>query len=198
MAVGIASALKVFGNIIHAPRFQPAVLCAVEARRKPSVDPTAGKSCVLPFGAEKALRCVAGAAKAEAFDQIAAAIPLSAFVLVGLENARTEESEVPQSHQRTIVQLPIELASRRRVVDGIERLEVGAEREDVVARYFREMRVGERRVFGRAIRPLAIAHGAKECLVGPSADPGIEVGRQIGGIDPAERRIDPLSSGEWL
>src|SRR3569832_960986 len=119
MAVGIASALKVFGDIIHAPRFQPAVLCAVEARRKPSVDPAASKSCVLKFGAEKALRCMAGAAMAEAFDQIAAAIPLSAFVLGGLENARTEEGKVPQPHQRTIVQRPIELASRRRVIDGI-------------------------------------------------------------------------------
>ena len=71
---------------------------AARTSRRPSRRHSALAALV---GAEHVLRRVAGAAMAGALDQIAAAIPFRAFLLVGLEDAGPEEQQVPGRASRT-------------------------------------------------------------------------------------------------
>ena len=133
---------------------------------------------------------------AGALDQIAAAIPFRALLLIGHQNARLEEQPVPAAHDDAIVEGPAQLQRRRRVPDRRQRRQIGPDRQDVLAGQFREIRVGEGRVIARTVRCDAVAQRAVEIVVAPAADAGIAVGGQIGRIDAAERRIDALAPGE--
>jgi hypothetical protein len=48
----------------------------------------------------------------------------------------------------------------------------------------------------RAIRGDTVMQGAIELLAGPSADAGIPVGRDVGGIDRAERGVKGQTAGK--
>ena len=98
----------------------------------------------------------------DAFDEIAAAIPLRALVLVRLENAGPEEQEIPAPHHHAVIQRPAQLRRRRLVRKRRQRREIGADRQDVVARQFGEIRIGEGRIIARAVGRHAIAQGAVE------------------------------------
>ncbi len=152
MAVPVAAALQIFGDVGGAPRFQPAARGAVEPGREHALDHAAPERLVLLFGAERVLRRVAGAAMGEGFDEVATAIPVRTLALVRLDDSRREEQCVPGAHQHAIVERPAQLRRRRLVVDRRQRREIGADRQDVVADQFREIRVREGRVIMRPVR----------------------------------------------
>ncbi len=67
------------------------------------------------------------------------------------------------------------------------------EREDRVgvgAGDLRVVRIREGRVQMGAVRALALVHGAIEIVRRPGADAGLRVGREVGGVDVAERRLE--------
>src|SRR5579862_4470364 len=57
------------------------------------------------------------------------------------------------------------------------------------------MRVGKGRIKMPAVAMDAFAHGALEGGVRPAADAGLDVGRDVGAVDEAERRFDGAPAG---
>ena len=196
MAAAVAAALQIFGDIVHAPGFQAAARGAIQSRREHALNQATAISLAAPVGAKDVLRRMAGAAMAGAFDQIATAIPFRALLLIGHQNARLEEQPVPAAHEDAIIQRPAQLRLTRRISHRRQRRQIGPDRENVMAGQFGEIRVGEGRVIARAVARHPEAERAIKLVVAPSAEAGIGVRRQIGRIDPAKRRIDPLSPGE--
>ena len=132
----------------------------------------------------------------DALDQIAAAIPLRALLLVRHQDAGLEEQPVPAAHHDAIVERPAQLRRARRIADRRQRRQIGPDGENVLAGQFGEIRIGEGRVIARAVARHAEAQGAVEVVIAPGAEAGLAVRRQVGRIDAAERRIDPLAAGE--
>ena len=87
MAAAVAATLQILNDVVGGPRFQPAARGSVEPWRKPAAGQAAAIFQAAPVGAEDIFRRVAHAAMRDTFDEIAAAIPLRALVLVRLENA---------------------------------------------------------------------------------------------------------------
>ena len=196
MAPGVAAALQIFGDVFHAPGFQAAALGAVQPRREHAVDASAAVGLAVFVRAEQVLRRMAGAAMRDALDQIAAAIPLRALLLVRHQNAGLEEQPVPAAHHDAIVERPAQLGRTRRMAHRRQRRQIGADGENVLARQFREIRIGESRVIARTVARHAQAQSAVERVIAPGAQARLAVRRQIGRVDAAERGVDPLAPGE--
>ncbi len=113
------------------------------------------------FGVWQAPQC------ASALDQIAAAIPFRALLLVRLQNAGLEEQPVPAAHHDAIVERPAQFRRRRRVADRRQRRQIGADGENVLAGQFCEIRIGKGRVIARAVGRHAEAQRAVEIVVAP-------------------------------
>src|SRR6266446_3411202 len=103
MALAVAAALQILDDVIDAPRFEPAALRAVEPGSEPTLHQTAPESAATLVGAENVLGGVAGAAMRRARDEITAAIPFRAFLLVRLEYAGPEEQEIPGAHDDAVI-----------------------------------------------------------------------------------------------
>src|ERR1700674_4129433 len=131
MALAVAAALQIFDDVVRAPRFEPAAVGAIEPRRKPAVDQAAAKLLAALLGAEEIPGRVACAAMRGALDQIAAAIPFRALVLIRLEDAGPEEGKIPDPHQHAVVQRPTQLRGGWRVSHRRKRSEIGPDRQHV-------------------------------------------------------------------
>ena len=57
------------------------------------------------------------------------------------------------------------------------------------------MRIGKRRIKMPAVAVNAVAHGALEGGIGPCADAGLGIGRDVGAVDGAERRLEGPAAG---
>ena len=66
---------------------------------------------------------------------------------------------------------------------GIERLQIGFGCPG-------EMRVGKRRIKMSAVAMDTLAHRALESGIGPRANSGLDIRRDVGAVDDAERRLD--------
>src|SRR5207244_12032872 len=97
-------------------------------------------------GAERVPGRMAGAAMSDSLDEITAAIPFRALLLVGLEDARPEEQRIPDPHHHAVVQRPAQFWRGRLVADGCQHREIGADRQYVVPGEFSEIGGGECRV----------------------------------------------------
>ncbi len=84
------------------------------------------------------------------------------------------------------------------MADRLDRVEIGADRDDVVVRHLRIRRVRHRGIKPRAVGPHAVAHRVVELLVGPRSDAGLGVRRDVRRGDVAERRLDRATAGERL
>jgi len=133
---------------------------------------------------------------AGAFDQVAAAIPVRALLLVRHQDARFEEQPVPAAHQHAVVQRPTQVRRRGGILHRRQRRQIGPDRQNVGAGEFGEIRIGEGRVVARAVGRDAEAQRAVEVVVATAAEAGIAVRGQVGRGEAAERRIDPLFPGE--
>src|SRR5712671_6571343 len=113
MAAAVAAALEIFDDVAHAPGFQAAARGAVEPWREHARDPPATERLAALVGAKDVLRRMAGAAMADTFDQIAAAIPFRALLLIGHQKAGLEEQPVPAAHDDPVIEGPAQLRQRR-------------------------------------------------------------------------------------
>src|SRR5437879_1625104 len=109
MAPGVAAALQILRDVFHAPGFQATALSAVQPRREHACDPPAAILLAALAGAKHVLRRMAGAAMRDALDQVAAAIPFRALLLVRRQNAGLEEQPVPAAHHDAIIERPAQL-----------------------------------------------------------------------------------------
>ena len=139
---------------------------------------------------------MAGAAMRDALDQIAAAIPFRALLLVRHQDAGLEEQPVPAAHDDAIVERKAQLGRARRIAHRRQRRQIGADGKNVLPRQPGEMRIGEGRVIARTVARHAEAQRAVELVIAPGAEAGLAVRRQVGRVDAAERGIDPLAAGE--
>jgi hypothetical protein len=79
---------------------------------------------------------------------------------------------------------------------GVRRRKIRPDRQHVVPGDFREIRIGECRIITRAVARHALMQRAVEFAVGPCAQSGFAVRRQVRREDAAKRGIDPFSPGE--
>src|SRR5258708_3462624 len=148
--------------------------------------------------AEHVFGRVAGAAMRGTRDEITAAIPFRAFLLVRLEYAWPEEHIVPGPHHHAVIQRPAQFRRPLGILEWRQRREIGPDRQQVIAGEFRETRIGKRRVIARTVRRHAVTQRAAEILVAPGAQAGFAIRRQVRRINRAERGADTLAAGEWL
>src|SRR5438477_8286671 len=134
-------------------------------------------------------------AMAEPLDKIGAAIPYLRFRWIGFKYVSPMEKRVPPRQQRT----PIEWKTKRggAVLGthwhlghqiGIERLHVRLGRPG-------EMRIRKRWIQMSAVAADALAHGALERRIGPSANARLRMRRDVGAVHDSERRLDRAASG---
>src|SRR4051794_10139251 len=126
---------------------------------------------------------MARAAMRGTLDQITAAIPVSALVLIGFEDARLQEKPVPGAHHNAVVKWPAQLRLLRGVAERRQGGEVSPDCEQIITRHFREIGIGERRVIKRAIWRYPETQGARKLPLGPRAKPGLAIRRKIRGVD---------------
>src|SRR5690348_7811525 len=81
-------------------------------------------------------------------------------------------------------------------MNGSKRAEIGVNGAHIVARHLGVGRVRHRRIKARTVVSYALAQGIVEVFVGPPADPGLLVGRDVGRNDIAEWRLDRTSAGK--
>ena len=105
----------------------------------------------------------------DALDQIAAAIPLRALLLVRHQDAGLEEQPVPAAHHEAIVERKAQFGRARRIAHRRQRRQIGADGKNVLARQFREVRIGEGRVIARTVARHAEPQRAVEIVVAPAA-----------------------------
>ena len=149
-------------------------------------------------------RGMAGAAMAQALDQVLAAQQRHLVGLAGRGGDRRGD-DVGREHPAPHAQRP---AHRQRpgdvgvLVGLLDRLdavhEVGVQGLDVIRRDLGVGGVRHRRVQRMAVPGHAMAHGAVEVLQRVVADARVLVGRDVGGIDGAQRRLDAQAAGEGL
>src|SRR5262249_44257775 len=157
MAFGIAAALQIFDDVLDAPGFQPAACRGIEPGCEPAIHSPASKGAAPPVLAKDILGRVTNPAMADTFDQVAAAIPVWALLLVRFEDTGLEKKEIPHSHEHAKVQREAQAWLRRFVLIRPKGREIGADRKNVVAREFREIGVWEGRIIARAVGRHAIA-----------------------------------------
>ena len=115
--------------------------------------PSAGEKAPAQRSAQRVARRVAGAAMAETFDQIGAAIPLRVPGRVRCEGLLVEEKHVPAEHAPADVEREMHLAGLVRLLDRRHALhEIGIERLDVLVRHLGEGGIGHRRIKIMAVR----------------------------------------------
>ena len=105
---------------------------------------------------------------------------------------------VPQVHQRAKVEGGAQVGGwgglRHRGLGH----QVGVQRGQLVIRHAREGGVREGGVEHAPVVRHALAHGALEGAEGPAADAGGGVGREVGGVDGAKRRLQRSAPGVGL
>src|SRR5207248_864452 len=74
----------------------------------------------------------------------------------------------------------------------------GVERGEVLAGELGEMVVRKRRIEMPAVAIDALAQRARKCLQRPATDAAVGVGRDVGAVDRAERRLDRRAAGIGL
>ncbi len=151
-----------------------------QGRRFPALGKAAGEIGIALLGAERVARRMAAAAMAEALDEIGAAVPLLGFGGIGLEFARPVEQRIPARKQRAEVEREGERIRRRRGAHRRLGHQVGVERLHVGVAGLGEMGVGEGGIELPSVAMQPVAHRALEGGIGPGADAGLDVGRDVG------------------
>ena len=194
----VMAVLQIGHDVGDAPPAEAPLVVIGDVGREPSLQRIALKSVVQVVAAERRLGRVAGAAMAQTFDKIGAAIPFGGFRGVRLEFAALEIERVPDRHSLTNVERERQLVGNDGVANRLHRIEVSANGERVALGHLGVVRIGHRRVEQRAVMPFALAQRAHEQLVAPGADPGLAIGRDVGSHHDAERSLDRPAAGERL
>lgn len=132
----------------------------------------------------------------EPLGEISAVIPFGALIRIRLEFARLEEQFVPACHADADIERKRQLVRSNRIVHGRHGVEIGPDRECVVARDLCIVSVRHRRIEPLAVAASALGQGVDEFVVGPGADARDWIGSDIRRHQVAEWRFDRASAGE--
>src|SRR6202041_3476635 len=127
----VVAVLEIGGDVGDAPSAEAPLAVIGDIGREPTLQRIALKSMGIVVAAESALWRVAGAAMAEALDEIGAAIPFGRLRGIGPEFAAREIECVPGRHSMTNVEREGQLVGDDRVANRLDRIEVGADGEGV-------------------------------------------------------------------
>ncbi len=147
------------------------------------------------FRAERVARRVAGAAMAEAFGEIGAAVPLLVARRLVAVGAGLQEQQVPAGHQLALVEGERQLVGRRFAVHRRLAHQVGVQGLQVFVASPGEGGVRERRIQVAAVAGHAMPHGPLEGGVGPATDAARAIRREVAAVDRPERRRQGPSAG---
>jgi hypothetical protein len=117
---------------------------------------------------------------------------------IGLECRAPEEQELPGAQKAAQVERE---AQRMRLVLGAHRLarhDEGVQRLQVLIAEQREVFVGKRRIEMAPFPVQSLTHRAHECGLGPAADAGVRIGRDVSAVQRAEGGMQRLPAGECL
>ena len=150
----------------------------------------------LRASAERVDGRVAHRAMAEALDKIGAAVPFAGLGGIRLELARGKIQRAPAEDQRAIVVGKTKIV---RAVGGshrTDRHQVGEDRVAVLARDLRVRAEWHRRVEQSAVRVASGVERPVELVRRPGTDSGLGIGRDVRGVERAERRRHRAPAGE--
>src|SRR6185369_17660050 len=171
---------------------------SVERRAMPALGDAAAEGPILLFGAEGAARRVACAAMSKPVDEVRAAVPLRVACGVWPERAALEVERLPRGDQGADVEWSTQLVGHVLGAHRLARRDVRVQRVDVFVGQAGVVLVRERRVQVASVAVEALAQRADEGWLGPAADAGVGVGRDVGTVERAERRFDRPTAGERL
>src|SRR5665213_4283860 len=109
--------------------------------REPVLQLTPVKRLCCLIRAEEILWRMTGAAMARSFDQVGAAIPFVAFVRSRRKGSGRKEQHVPATHKNSMTERPLELVFWTRARNGLQSIEIGTDRQNVVVLHFGKVRV---------------------------------------------------------
>ena len=160
-----------------------------QPRRVPPIRLAPRERTRLVLRPQRIARRVAGRAMAQPLHQIGPA------GRVGRHRRVIHEQQVPARHQRPDVEREGQAGRRRLRVHRRARHQEGVDRRDVRLGGMGVVVVGKRRIEEPAVPVDAVPHRAGERGIGPGADPGRRVRRDVGGVHGAERRLHRLAPG---
>ena len=105
---------------------------------------------------------------------------------------------IPENEPKAQIEGEYQLVGRGRLVHGRQGLQISEEIVGILPRDAGEIDIRQCRIEMGAARRDAIMQGAVEILFAPAADPGLPVGRDIGGIDRAEGGVEGNTAGKIL
>ena len=188
--------LEIVGDLLNRPTTEATARIVGDVGGKPALQRVALQPLAGLVAAENGLRRVTEAAMAEALGQIGAAIPLGALVRIRHKCPGREVQPIPHPHGRANVERKRQLIWLDRILHGRNGVEIGADRQRVVARHLGVIGVGHGRIEVPAIATGALGHRVDELVVGPGADAGRRIGRDVRRQDDAERRFDRAPAGK--
>lgn len=133
---------------------------------------------------------------AETFGQISAAIPFRALTTVRLKLPGREKELVPHRHTGARAERKRQLVGIHRVVHRWDGIEISANCERVVAGDFSVVGVGRRRKQKCAAAAGAFFQRIDKFVVGPSANAGLWIGRDVGTYEHAKRCFEWTAAGK--
>ena len=134
----------------------------------------------------------------QSLDQIGAAVPFRGFRGVGLIAPVAQEQQLPAGDHGALIERKRQLVRAGRRMNRRPRHQIRIERAVVFVGNMGEVVIREGRIEMLAIPIDARLHGAAERGFRPAADPGLGIGRDVRGIDRAERRRHRKPAGEIL
>ena len=202
----VTSGFEELGQLGFAPGPQTVAVFAAQAGGNPAVNRRiAARQVIIAFAfAERfflhrqATRGMTGAAVAQAFHQIAAALQHRVNLRVGDKVARRRgEDAAPERQRPAHRQRPWDVGV---LVGDIHRLhavhKVGVHGAHVRFADPRERGIRHRRIERGTVFPHALAHRVVELFEGVPADAVFFIRRDIGGVDGADRRLHRQTAGE--
>src|SRR5579859_4050745 len=195
-AESIVPGSQVGDDVVGAPVLEAMATGVGDVGREPTLDRTALQEFTGLVPARDVLRCVAGPAMHEALDQIGPAVPFGALLGHRVKRPGPIEELVPRDHPVTDVERKRQRVSANAILNRLRGREIGADRDQIVARHARVIGIGHRGIKMRAVAADAARHRADELVIGPGADAGLAIGSDVAGNDVAEGRLDGPAAGE--
>ncbi|MNI21249.1 hypothetical protein D3C73_747620 [compost metagenome] len=198
--MGRDAGLEQGGDVGRRPAAHAGLHIVGERRRIPIQhrNDAAGERIGRASGSQAVAGRMAGGAVPQAFDQIAAPVPLHRLPRVGLLYARLEVQRAPRGQQGALVVgerhvgRAIGLADRRHAAQvGVQGIGIGPRDTGVFG-------VGEGRIQQRAVLGLAVVQCLPEVVGGPGADARFFIRRDVRAVHRAEWRGDGRAARQRL
>ena len=194
----VMAGLQVGRDVTRGPAAEAGPGIVGDVGREPALQVRTAQIFAGLVAAQERLRCVAGTAMRGPLHQVGAPVPFGRPLRIGREFARREIERIPDPHRGADVERERQRVRDHLVLHRRDGLEVGADRQHVGARHLGVGGVRHGGIKPRAIGTNSPANGVVELVIGPRADAGVAIRRDVGRDDVAERRFDRAAAGKRL